>query len=267
VETTFRLDDRTALITGGGRGIGRAVALTFAAAGAHVVVTARTAGEVEAVRAEIEQTGGAATAVVGDVTDVESVRDVAKRARNVAGRVDILVNNAGNLIYKPVVPLPEPAPNGNWTTPGPVSDEEWFTTFDTHVSGAFYLQRELVPAMLEARWGRVINITSAARARAVPFCVPYEIAKGALAAMTRSLALEWAPYNVTVNAVAPGHFHTAMSAELHENPVSRSWMMKRIPMRREGRLEEVAALARYLASDEAAFVTGQELYIDGGEML
>jgi len=121
--------------------------------------------------------------------------------------------------------------------------------------------------MLENRWGRIINITSAARSRVVPFCVPYEVAKGALAAMTRSLAHEWAGYQVTVNAIAPGQFHTTMSADLHEIPKSREWMMKRIPMHRDGEFAELGALALYLASDAAAFVTGQEIFIDGGESL
>jgi NAD(P)-dependent dehydrogenase (short-subunit alcohol dehydrogenase family) len=121
--------------------------------------------------------------------------------------------------------------------------------------------------MLANGWGRVINITSGARGRTVPFCAPYEVAKGALASLTRTLAHEWASYNVTVNAIAPGHVHTEMSADLHETPKSRAWMLKRIPMGREGELTEVAGLALYLASDAAAYVTGQELFIDGGESL
>jgi NAD(P)-dependent dehydrogenase (short-subunit alcohol dehydrogenase family) len=262
-----RLDGRTALITGGGRGIGRALALVYAQAGANVVVVARSSSQVEAVRHEIETAGAKGLALVADVSDPHEVREMAAAALGEFGTVDILVNNAGNLIYKPLVPLPGSTMKGRWTSPGPVSDEEWFSTLNTHVSASFFALRALVPGMLENRWGRVINITSAARSRVVPFCVPYEMAKGALASLTRSLAHEWAGYRVTVNAIAPGQFHTTMSADLHEIPKSREWMMKRIPMHRDGEFAELGALALYLASDAAAFVTGQEIFIDGGESL
>jgi NAD(P)-dependent dehydrogenase (short-subunit alcohol dehydrogenase family) len=267
VAPPLRLDRRTALITGGGRGIGRALALVYARAGANVVVVSRSAPEVEAVRAEIETLGAKGLALVADVSDRDEVSAMATAALGEFGTVDILVNNAGNLIYKPLVPLPGSSMKGRWTSPGPVSDEEWYTTLNTHVSASFFALRALVPGMLENRWGRIINITSAARSRVVPFCVPYEVAKGALAAMTRSLAHEWAGYQVTVNAIAPGQFHTTMSADLHEIPKSREWMMKRIPMHRDGEFAELGALALYLASDAAAFVTGQEIFIDGGESL
>jgi NAD(P)-dependent dehydrogenase (short-subunit alcohol dehydrogenase family) len=262
-----RLDGRTALITGGGRGIGRALALVYANAGANVVVVSRSADQVTAVRREIESLGAKGLAVVADVSDPHEVRSMASTAVEEFGTVDILVNNAGNLIYKPLVPLPGSTMKGKWTSPGPISDEEWYTTLNTHVSASFFALRELVPGMLEQRWGRVINITSAARNRVVPFCAPYEVAKGALASLTRSLAHEWAGYQVTVNAIGPGQFHTTMSADLHEIPKSREWMMKRIPMHREGEFAELGALGLFLASEAAAYVTGQEIFIDGGESL
>jgi NAD(P)-dependent dehydrogenase (short-subunit alcohol dehydrogenase family) len=263
----LRLDGRTALITGGGRGIGRALALVYANAGANVVVASRSRDQVQAVMREVESLGAKGLAVVADVSEPSDVRAMAKAALDEFGTVDILVNNAGNLIYKPLVPLPGSTMKGKWTSPGPISDEEWYATLNTHVSASFFALRELGPGMLENRWGRVINITSAARGRVVPFCAPYEVAKGALASMTRSLAHEWAGYQVTVNSIAPGQFHTTMSADLHEIPKSREWMMKRIPMHRDGEFVELGALALFLASDAAAFVTGQEIFIDGGESL
>jgi NAD(P)-dependent dehydrogenase (short-subunit alcohol dehydrogenase family) len=267
VHAEFRLDGRTALVTGGGRGIGRTIALVFAGAGCNVVVVSRSREQVEQVRDEAAALGVRASAIVADISDPAAVREAAQTALAEFGRVDILVNNAGNLLYKPLVPLPDAHSGGMWSSPGPTTDEEWFDTLNTHLSGSFFAMRELVPAMLENRWGRVINITSAARERVVPFCAPYETAKGALAALTRSLAHEWASYQVTVNSIAPGHFHTLMSSNLHTIPKSREWMMKRIPMRREGELPELGALALYLASDLAGYVTGQELFIDGGEGL
>jgi NAD(P)-dependent dehydrogenase (short-subunit alcohol dehydrogenase family) len=178
----FRLDGRTALVTGGGRGIGRTIALVYAGAGANVAVVSRTEKQVREVRQEVESLGVRGSAIVADISDPADVRRMAGLAFSEFGSVDILVNNAGNLPYKP-------------------------------------------------------------------------------------LAHEWASYNVTVNAISPGHFHTEMSAELHENPKSREWMMKRIPMRREGELYELGAVALYLASDLGSYVTGQEIFIDGGETL
>jgi NAD(P)-dependent dehydrogenase (short-subunit alcohol dehydrogenase family) len=266
-QAPLRLDGRTALITGGGRGIGRVIALVYAAAGANVVVVSRSGDQVKAVRGEIELLGVQGLAVAADVSGSAGVEAMAAAALERFGTVDILVNNAGNLLYKPLVPLPDSTMKGKWTSPGAITDEEWHASLDTHVSSSFFALRALVPGMLAQRWGRVINITSAARERTVPFCVPYEVAKGALAALTRSLAHEWAGYGVTVNAIAPGQFHTTMSADLHEIPTSREWMMKRIPMRREGEFGELGALALYLASEAAAYVTGQEIFIDGGETL
>ena len=262
----FRLDGRVAVVTGAGRGIGRAVALALAEVGANVVVLARSLDQLEAVVGEIHSGGGEAMALPLDVTDAEAVRKTCGTVMDRLGAVDIVVNNAGNLIAKPFVPLPGITGYGE-TGDAPTADAEWRGVFDTHASSAFYLLRELAPAMLERGRGRVINIVSNSLSRHVPFISTYDVAKAALVGLTHTLAFEWARYGVTVNAIAPGHFHTALTAPLHENPESRKWMLKRIPMRREGDLREIGALAAYLASDWAAFLTGQIITIDGGEFL
>jgi NAD(P)-dependent dehydrogenase (short-subunit alcohol dehydrogenase family) len=257
------------VITGSTSGIGLGVARALGGEGAALMLNGfGTAQEIADLQSALRKELSVPVAYHGaDMSKPDEVAALIAATVAELGRVDILVNNAGNLIYKPLVPLPGSTMAGRWTSPGPVSDEEWFGTLNTHVSASFFALRELVPGMLENRWGRVLNITSAARSRVVPFCAPYEMAKGALAALTRSLAHEWAGYQVTVNSIAPGQFHTTMSADLHEIPKSREWMMKRIPMHRDGAFSELGALALYLVSDAAAFVTGQEIFIDGGESL
>lgn len=260
------MEGRTAIVTGGGRGIGRAIALAFAEQGASVAVMARSTGEIEEVQREIEAKGGRALAVPADISDSAQVKAAYDTITAALGPADTIVNNAGNLLYKSLVPLPG-APAHFPKFDGPISDEEWSSVLGTHLDGTFYLVREALPAMLEARRGRVVNIVSNSILRHGPFVSAYDTAKGAVTALTRTLAHEVAYYGVTVNAIAAGHFYTAMTAEMHDDPEANRRVLQRVPMRRIGELHEIAALAVYLVSEAAGFMTGQVIALDGGESL
>ncbi|MFC0530019.1 SDR family NAD(P)-dependent oxidoreductase [Phytohabitans kaempferiae] len=257
---------RVAVVTGGGRGLGRATALRLAAGGADVAVLARSADQVEAVATELHAAGVRALGLSVDVTATSEVIRARDRILAHFGRVDIVVNNAGTVLYKPFVPLP----GGKGAHPDfdtPVSDVEWNGVMEVHVGGAVRMLRAFGPELLDRRYGRVVNVVSNVVRRTVPYTSVYDTAKGALVQLTRSLAREWAPYGVTVNAVAAGHFETEMSRPQFEDEETLRRLLRRVPMRRTGELDEFAALVVHLCGEESGFVTGETIGIDGGETL
>ncbi len=266
------LHGRRAVVTGAGRGLGHTISLSLAQAGAHVFTMSRDASQLADLADEIRHADGTCTPVSADIRDPHDV----KRARDAviaeAGGADIVVNNAGNNIKSAVIPLPasEGSPAGQ---PGsrppsqPLADEEWDSILDTHVRGSLALIRAFVPGMIERRQGRVINIGSSAVLRSPNLTVGYQVAKGTLDHLTRALAHEWAAYGVTVNSIAPGHFRTSMTQALHDSPEGQAWLRERIPMGRTGDARELGALTVHLAGDLASFITGQTIYVDGGETL
>lgn len=257
---------RVAVVTGAGRGLGRAVALRLASDGIDVAVLARSAGQVEAVAQEVRAAGARALAVPADVRSTQAVDQAREEIEARLGPVAIVVNNAGTLLYKPFVPLPGLAD----TAPGsgePVSDGEWDGVIGVHLGGAMRMLRAFGPGMIDRRHGRVVNVVSNSVRRKVPFTAGYDTAKGALVQLTQSLAREWGRYGVTVNAVAPGHFRTPMTEEQFADPVSYDRMVRRIPVRRTGEPEEFATLVAYLCGPQAGFITGEVIAIDGGETL
>lgn len=260
------LGGRTAVVTGSGRGLGRAMALALAEVGAGVVVTARHDAEVEETLALVRAHDVPAVGIVADVAVRDDVTRVRDAALGLMGGVDIVVNNAGNLIVKPFVPLADRM-TGDAVRDAGLTYEDWRASHAVHLDGAFHMLQAFAPGMIERRHGRVVNIVSSALGRTTPFTSAYDTAKAALAQLTRSLAFEWARYGVTVNAIAAGQFHTQMSAELHEDPRQRDWMLKRIPMRRPGDPAELGALVVDLVCDDAGFLTGQVIGLDGGETL
>jgi NAD(P)-dependent dehydrogenase (short-subunit alcohol dehydrogenase family) len=245
---------KTALITGGGRGIGRAIALAFAREGIRIAVAARTAEQVEQVAHEI---GNGAIALVCDVADPQSVTQMFERV----GNVDILVNNAG---------IAESATVVNTT------DELWHKHLSINLSGTFYCTRAALPAMLKKGWGRIINIATIAGKTGAPYIAAYSASKHGVLGLTKSIALEVATMGITVNAICPGYVDTEMVSRGVERITSRTGrtaeealdMLKKMsPQNRLVTPEEVAALALLLASDEARGITGQSINVDGGSVL
>ena len=252
------LDGKIALITGGGRGIGRAIALSFARHGALVAVAARTAEQVEAVAAEI---GNDAIALVCDVSDPQNVARMFEETRERLGEVDILVNNAGIAESATIVAT---------------SDELWLRHLAINLTGTFYCTRAAVPAMLRKNWGRVINVASIAGKTGAPYIAAYAASKHGVLGLTRSVALEVAASGITVNAICPSYVDTEMVARGIERITTRTGrtaeealqsLEKMNPQNRLISAEEVAAVALLLASDEGRGINGQGINIDGGSVL
>jgi NAD(P)-dependent dehydrogenase (short-subunit alcohol dehydrogenase family) len=246
--------EKNALITGGGRGIGRAIALAFAREGIRIAVASRTAEQVEQVAHEI---GNGAIAVVCDVADPESVARMFERV----GSVDILVNNAG---------VAESATVVNTT------DELWHKHLSINLSGTFYCTRAALPAMLKKGWGRIINIASIAGKTGAPYIAAYSASKHGVLGLTKSIALEVATTGITVNAICPGYVDTEMVTRGVERITSRTGrtaeealdtLKKMSPQNRLVTPDEVAALALLLVSDEGRGITGQAINVDGGSVL
>lgn len=247
----FELTDKIAVITGAGRGIGRALALDFARAGARVAVISRSESTSSATAAAInEERPGAAIAYALDVADSGAVADAGKQIVADFGAVDILVNNAGitrdGLLLR-------------------MSDDDWDSVLDTNLKGAFLMTKALQRSLLKRPEGRVINISSVIGLIGNPGQANYAASKAGLIGLTKSMAREFAGRKVTVNAVAPGFIETDMTDSLPENV--RTEILQRVPLGMFGSVDDVAAAVRFLASAEARYITGQVLAVDGGMVM
>jgi len=242
------LQGRVAIVTGAGRGIGRAIALRLARDGADVVIAEVDMQAARSVVEEIEALGRKALAVEVDVSRKPQVQNMAQRTLDEWNHIDILVNNAG--ILGPTCPVAE------------IEEADWDRTLDVHLKGTFLCSQAVVPHMVAQGWGRIVSMASVAGKEGNPNLAPYSVAKAGIICLTKSLGKELATSGVTVNCVAPTVIETDLIKGL--SPEELATLLAKIPMRRTGKPEEVAALVRFLVSDEAAFITGQCYDLSGG---
>ena len=253
----FDVRGKTVIVTGAARGIGKGIARVMAHAGARVMVTALTDTYLRPLAKGMADAGYPIFTMTADATDTDDWQRTVDTALSEWGHIDVLVNNLGDSIRKPLVPPP-----GSDGTP--ITDDEYRFVLDINLTEAFKGCRAVGPHMIERGRGRVINISGFAARKGSPESLVYSIAKAGLARLTQTLALEWAPYGITVNCIAPGIFPDPETGDPGQVARSRQNAESTVPLGRVGELREVGFLALYLASDASAYMTGETLYIDGG---
>jgi 2-deoxy-D-gluconate 3-dehydrogenase len=247
--TDGTLPGQVALVTGGSRGIGAAIAESLAATGANIAISARTTESLTTTRRQIESLGRRCLPLAFDVTSNEQVSHAVAEVERELGPIDILINNAG-------VNIPRPAVE--------VSEDEWSTVLDTNLKGPFFCAQAVGRSMIARRRGRIVNVASAAGLIPAVERAAYCSSKAGLIMLTRVLALEWAEFGITVNAIAPTFVETELAAQTLSRPGMREYWESRIPIGRLATTGDVAAAVRYLVSADASFVTGTVLPVDGG---
>jgi len=243
------LSGKVALVTGAGRGIGKAIALALAKAGADVCVTARTESQINQTAEEIRQMGRRALAVSADATNAAAVASVVEKTVAELGGLQILVNNAGMEMPKTLMET---------------SEEEYNTVMDTNVKSMFLFTKAACTHLIAQKYGKIVNVASVGAYIAAPGQAVYHASKAAVAHLTKATAMEMVRYNINVNAVAPGWIRTELIKHLLENEAMLNKYLKGIPMRRLGEPEDVAPLVAFLCSDMASYITGTVMFVEGG---
>ena len=246
----FSLKDKVAIVTGASRGIGKKIAETFADSGAHVVCAARTTDAIQAVAREINSNGVSASHTTCDISDKESFTSLVQKTVHEHGRLDILVNNAG--VTRDALLMR-------------MKDEDWDTVLNINLKGAYHGMKAAIRPMMKNRSGRIINITSIVGLTGNPGQANYAASKSGLIGMTKSVAKEVATRSITVNCIAPGWIETDMTDELTDT--AKQEFLSRIPAGRIGTADDIAYAALFLASDEANYITGQTITVDGGRII
>lgn len=246
---SFQVDGKTAIVTGAGRGIGRALAIGLAEAGADVALLSRTKEDLESTAQAIEALGKKAYPIQADVSKREDVQRAINILRGQVGKIDILVNNAGMNIRSAALD---------------VTDEEWETIVNTNLKSAFMMSQETAKVMKDSGGGRIINISSVAGHVALRTGVAYAATKAGLIQMTKTLALEWGKYGINVNSIGPWYFRTPLTEKLLADETYLNEILSRTPLNRVGELEELVGPVVFLSSNAANYITGQTLFVDGG---
>nr|WP_208406264.1 glucose 1-dehydrogenase [Amycolatopsis granulosa] len=246
------MQGKVAIVTGAGRGLGRAMAQALAEAGAAVTVAARTRSELDRFADEVKASGGSALACPTDITDESAVEQMVTATVETFGRVDILVNNSGIVATSALVDQPA---------------AEWDRVIATNLRGTFLATRAVGRHLIAQGSGKVVNIASNFALQGIARHAAYSASKGAIIAFTRSMAVEWAPHGIQVNAIAPGYFATALNADVHGNPDMLARVVRAIPARRMGDPDELKPWLLLLAGPASDFMTGEVVVIDGGQSI